>query len=145
MHQAERILQREVIVRLGLAERSGALDCIVIGSANGIFIPARTEAEKTLARRVVHQMKQDGMLTPGAPDLLFLWRDGCGGIELKRPASASLFVRRAKGKPSPDQRAFKQRAFALQIPYAICDSWESVRDTLIAWGRLRANYGRNAV
>lgn len=144
MHQAERILQREVIIRLGLAERMGALDAIVIGSSNGIFIPARTAAEKTLAKRVVHQMKLDGMLTPGAPDLVFLWRDGCGGIELKRPASASLFDKRAKGKPSPEQVAFKQRCFELQVRYAICDSWEGVRDTLVSWGRLPKDFGRRA-
>ena len=140
MHQAERFLQREVMIRL----RHAPLDALVIGSTNGIFIPARTAAEKVLARRVVHQMKLDGMLTPGAPDLLFLWRDGCGGIELKRPASTRLFDKRPKGRASPEQLAFKARCFELGVPYAICDSWESVRDTLVLWKRLPAHFGRSA-
>jgi hypothetical protein len=84
------------------------------------------------------------MLTPGAPDLTFLWADGCGGIELKRPAATRLFDKQQKGRPSDDQLLFRQRCFEQQVRYAICDSWPSVRDTLIAWGRLRANIERGA-
>jgi hypothetical protein len=144
MYQAERFLQREVMLRLRLLEQRGELAAVWIGSPNGIFIPARTAAEKTLARRVVHQLKQDGMLTPGAPDLTFLWADGCGGIELKRAAASRLFDEQQKGRASPEQLLFRQRCFEQQVRYAICDSWPCVRDTLIAWGRLRANIERGA-
>jgi hypothetical protein len=140
MFQAERFLQREVILRLRLLEQRGLLAAVWVGSPNGIFIPARTAPEKALARRVVHQLKQDGMLTTGAPDLTFLWEDGCGGIELKRAAATRLFDKQQKGRPSDDQLLFRQRCFEQQVRYAICDSWASVRDTLIAWGRIRSDW-----
>ena len=104
MEQAERILQREVMIRLRMAP----LAAIVIGSSNGVFIPTRTPAERVLAARIIAQLKSDGQLTPGASDLVFLWADGCGCIELKRPAEKRLFGKKRRGVltvPDPLQLA----------------------------------------
>lgn len=136
MRQAERILQREVMLRL----RHAPLAAIVVPSPNGVFIPARTPAERELARRIVHQLKLDGQLLPGAPDLLFLWQDGCGCVELKRAAEKTLLGRQRSGQLSVDQRVFRDRCDDLGIPYAVCQSWAEVRDRLKVWGRLPGNW-----
>jgi hypothetical protein len=136
MRQVERALQREVMARLSHAP----LDALVIGSPNGIWIPAGTAAEQEMARRIVHQLKALGQLTPGAPDLLFLWRDGSGGIELKRPPEARLFGRQPRGRQSDEQLAFEARSERHGVRYAVCQSWDEVRDTLILWGRLPAGW-----
>jgi hypothetical protein len=136
MRQAERILQREVMARL----RFAPLQALVIPSPNGFYIPARTVPERTLARRIVHQLKVDGQLLEGASDLTVLWPDGSGCIELKRPAVRTLFGKQRAGTLSDEQRQFRERCAAVGVPYVVCESWPEVRDTLIAWGRLPANY-----
>lgn len=136
MRQAERILQREITTRLQFAP----LDAIVVPSPNGIFIPARTPAERTLAARVVHQLKLDGQLLPGAPDLLVLWDGGCGCIELKRAESKRLFDKTRAGQLSDAQKAFRQRCAELGVRYAVVQSWPQARELLKAWGRLPADW-----
>jgi hypothetical protein len=61
--QAEGTLQREVAWRLK------AMPMVALPIPNGLWIPARTEAERSLVARIVARMKADGMLLPGAPDL----------------------------------------------------------------------------
>jgi len=139
--QIERLLQREIALRL----RAAPLSAKVIGSPNGAFFPARTPIERALVKRIVHQLKVDGQLTPGAPDLLFLWRGGCGCVELKRPASRTLLTSLARGVASPEQQAFRDDCEQLGIPYVICSTWDEVRETLVAWGRLPADWPRRAV
>jgi hypothetical protein len=136
MRQAERTLQREVVLRL----RHAPLDALVIGSPNGIYLPARTPAERVLAARIVAQAKAFGQLTPGAADLVVLWSTGSGCIELKRPAEKRLFDRQERGRLSPDQIAFRDNCRRYGIPYAVCESWPEVRETLQAWGRLPADW-----
>jgi len=136
MRQAERDLQREIMVRLHLAP----LAAVVVASSNGIFIPARTPAERVLAARVVARLKRDGQLTPGASDLTFLWRDGCGCIELKRPEERRLFGRARRGQLSEAQIEFSAKCAMHGVRYAVCDSWPAVRDTLKSWGRLPADW-----
>ena|SRR5215831_8483316 len=136
MLQAERALQREVVARL----RAAPLDAVLIASPNGIFIPARTASEKALAKRVVAQLKADGSLTPGAPDLVFLWADGAGCVELKRPEVNALFNKHPRGRLSEVQLAFRESCVLRRVRYEICESWPEVRDLLIAWGRLPASY-----
>jgi hypothetical protein len=136
MRQAERILQREVMARL----RHAPLQALVVPSPNGIFIPARTQAEQTLARRVVHQLKLDGQLLPGAPDLLILWDTGSGAIELKRPESKRLFDRQRAGTLSAAQKTFRDDCQGQGVNFAVCESWAEVRDTLKEWGRLPASW-----
>ena len=136
MRQAERILQREVMARL----RHAPVRAIVVPSPNGIYLPARTPAERTPAARIVHQLKLDGQILPGAPDLLVLWASGCGGIELKRPPEKTLLGKQRAGQLSDAQVAFKARCDELGVQYAVCMSWDEVRETLKAWGRLPVTY-----
>ena len=136
MRQAERILQREVMARL----RFAPLTAIVIPSPNGVFLPTRNPAERTLARRIVHQLKVDGQLTPGAPDLVFLWPNGSGCIELKRAAEKTLLGKVRAGTLSEDQAAFRMTCDAVGVQYAVCRSWPEVREILKTWGRLPAHY-----
>ena len=134
--QIERALQREVMLRL----RHAPLDAMVIGSANGIYIPARTPAEREMARRIVYQLKLDGAINPGAADLTVLWGDGCGCIELKRPETKDLLSKARRGGLSDAQREWRMRCFEHRIRHAVCENWADVRDTLIAWGRLPAGW-----
>ena len=60
---AEKTLHQEIMLRLRL------LPVVAFSVPNSVFLPARTDDERTLARRLIHQMKTAGMLTPGAPDL----------------------------------------------------------------------------
>lgn len=127
--QAERALNAEVMLRLR------AWPVIAFGIPNGIYMPARTEAERSLVARIINRMKADGQLTPGAPDLVCLWRGGGAAIELKRPRARDLFgVTQRAGRPSAPQMDLAERAAQLGIHHAFCDSWDSVRDRLIEWG-----------
>ena len=54
-------------------------------------------------------MKTDGMLVPGAPDLVLMGAKGALCVELKREPSRDLFMKRPRGRLSPEQKAFKQR------------------------------------
>lgn len=136
MRQAERILQREIMARL----KHAPLKALVVPSPNGIYIPQRTPAERTLAARIVHQLKLDGQIMPGASDLTVLWKGGCGCIELKRAESKRLFDKQRRGVLSPVQKAFRQQCLDLGINYAVCSSWPEVRELLKGWGLLPANY-----
>lgn len=132
MRQAERILQREITTRL----RFAPLDAILVPSPNGVYIPGRTPAERALANRIIHQLKVDGQILVGAPDLLFLWGTGSGCIELKRPTTKSLLGRQQKGRLSEAQAGFALEAIKRGVPYEVCYSWPEVREVLKAWGRL---------
>lgn len=128
--QIERALNAEIMVRL----RASGLPIIALAIPNGIWIPARTEPERSLVARIINRMKADGMLVPGAPDMILMWRDGCAAIELKRPASRTLLRRRAAGKPTEAQRGFAERAAELGIHHAYCTSWEELMGHLKEWG-----------
>jgi hypothetical protein len=136
--ELERPLQHEVMLRL----QSAPLAALVFPIPNGIYLPARTPAEKTLVARVIYQLKLQGGLVPGAPDLVFLGPRSCGAIELKRPATRTLFGKHARGSLSPVQRAM-QKSFAQHgVNYAICESWDEVRDILVSWQMLPGDWGR---
>ncbi len=136
MRQIERDIQREIMLRL----RFAPLDALIIPVPNGIWLPARNEAERSLIARLIARLKADGFLLPGAADLLVLARDFSGAIELKRPAASTLLGKTPKGRLSEAQRGFKQSCEALGIAYALCSSWADVRDRLIAWGRLPSSW-----
>src|SRR5262245_49944545 len=74
--QIERALQAELMLRL----RAGAWPIIALPIPNGIWLPARSEGERALVARLIARMKANGMLLPGAPDLVLLWADGCALI-----------------------------------------------------------------
>jgi phosphoketolase len=115
--QEERSLQAEVMLRLR------AWPIIAIPIPNGIWLPARTEAEKTLAARLIHTMKAMGMLTPGAFDLSLHWCDGSALVELKTE----------RGKLSDEQRAFAERAEHCGVRWAVVRSWDEMHARLVEW------------
>lgn len=126
--QIERTLHAEVALQLK------ALGVLFVAPPNGFFIPARSASERTLAARLVRQLIATGGLTPGAPDFIVMTQGRVGCIELKRPANIDLFGRKtAAGRPSAAQRDFCARAQAVQVPYAICSSWDDVSATLQRW------------
>ena len=46
------------------------------------------------------------MLVPGAPDLVLMGEKGALCVELKREPSRDLFMKRPRGRLSPEQKAF---------------------------------------
>jgi len=122
--QLERSLQTEILYRLA---RYPVVACAV---PNGIFLPAHNEAERVLVRRIVARMRDDGMLTPGAPDLVIAGERRCVMVELKRPASRDLFGRKPKGRLSPEQKTFQQRCVDVGVEYIVAECWEDVQCVL---------------
>jgi|SRR5262245_14744823 len=134
--QIERVLQQECMIRLHSAAVRGELRAIYYPIPNGVFLPARTNVERTLAARIVHQLKIQGGMVPGAPDLVFLARHGSAGIELKRPTAKLLFETRRRGTLSKEQREQRDRFEAMGVHWAVCTSWEEVSEALVDWGML---------
>lgn len=126
--QAERTLQQEVAWRLK------PLPILALPIPNGLWIPARNDAERSIVARVIARMKADGMLLPGAPDLVLLWRGGAACVELKRPKSVDLLGARPAGRPNNDQRFVAECCAALGVPHAYCTSWDELRQRLTEWG-----------
>ena len=122
--QLERNLQTEILYRLA---RYPVVACAV---PNGIFLPAHNEAERVLVRRIVARMRDDGMLTPGAPDLVIAGERRCVMVELKRPASRDLFGRKPKGRLSPEQKTFQQRCVDVGVEYIVAECWEDIAAVL---------------
>jgi hypothetical protein len=122
--QLERVLQAEILLRLN------RYPVVAVPSANGLWVPARSEAEQALVARIVNRMKSDGMLLPGAPDLVLLGAKGALCVELKRPASYDLFGRKPRGRLSPDQKAFKASCDAAGVPYLVAYGWDDIASRL---------------
>jgi hypothetical protein len=118
--QIERALNQEITTRL----RAECWPVIALPVPNGIWLPAQSEAERTLVARIVKRMKDTGMLLPGAPDLVIVWRDGALLCELKTAA----------GRPSAEQRDMARVAGLLGIRYAIVRSWEQLAALLRSYG-----------
>lgn len=122
--QLERSLQTEVMLRLN------RYPVVAVPSANGMYLPARDEAERVIVARVVQRMKTDGMMTPGAPDLVLLGGRGALCVELKRPVSRDLFGRKPKGRLSPEQKEFRDRCAAAGVRYVVAHCWADVEGSL---------------
>jgi hypothetical protein len=99
---------------------------VAIPIPNGIWLPAHNEAERVVVARLMARMKTDGMLVPGAPDLVLLGEKGALCVELKRGASRDLFGRKPRGRLSPEQRAFRDRCIDCGVDYAVASTWEDV-------------------
>lgn len=127
-HQTERTLQEEFLWRL---RRYPVLPLV---TPNGIYFPCRSDDERRLRARLIARMKAEGMLLPGAPDLVLMWNGGAGLVETKRPAFRNLFGYHAAGTPSEDQVEFARRATALGIRHACCRSWDELAAQLAGWG-----------
>lgn len=65
-------------------------------------------------------------LIPGTPDIVILWGNGCGLIELKSK----------KGRQNDNQKYFQAWAEYCGVPYAVCRSVDEVRSNLRKWGAL---------
>ena len=119
--QIERSLQSEILYRLN------RYPVVAIPVPNGIWLPAHNEAEKAVVARLMARMKSDGMLTPGAPDLCIAGKKRCVMVELKREHSRDLFMRRPRGRLSPEQKMFKQRCVDAGVEYLVAYCWEDVQ------------------
>jgi hypothetical protein len=81
-------------------------------------------------------MKDEGQMLPGAADLLCLWRDGSGAIELKRPAERTLLGKRPAGRPTDAQKEFAALCERHAVRHVYATTWEEVYAALKDWGRL---------
>ena len=118
--QLERSLQSEILYRLN------RYPVVAIPIPNGIWLPSHNEAERAVVARLMARMKSDGMLTPGAPDLVLMGEKRALCVELKRGASRDLFGRKPKGRLSPEQKAFQQRCINRGVEYLVASSWEDI-------------------
>jgi len=118
--QLERGLQTEILYRLA------RYPVVAIPVPNGIWLPAHNEAERVVVARLMARMKSDGMLVPGAPDLVLIGEERAICVELKRSASRDLFGRKPKGRLSPEQKAFQQRCVNCGVEYLVASSWEDI-------------------
>ena len=119
--QIERGLQSEILYRLA------RYPVVAVPVPNGIWLPAHNEAERAVVARLMARMKTDGMLVPGAPDLVLIGEKGALCVELKREASRDLFTKRPKGRLSPEQKAFQQRCVDCGVEYIVASSWDDVQ------------------
>lgn len=127
MAQAERVLQQEVTLRLR------ALGVLSFSVPNSLFFPARTEAERALIARVVSQMKNDGIITPGAPDLVIAGNGVVCFVELKTAGSRDLLGKTKRpGQLSDLQKEFRDRCADAGAPYYVCHSWDEVKAALMS-------------
>lgn len=129
---SERALHTEVTLRL----RTLRPNCVIVPVPNGIWIPARTLAERNLVVRLIARMKAEGQMLPGVADLLCLWGEGAGAIELKRPAERTLLGKQPAGRPTATQREFAALCAAHGVRHVYATSWDEVVGALADWGRL---------
>jgi len=120
----EKALHQEVMLRLR------PLPVVAFSVPNSVYLPARTEAERTMAARIIHQMKAAGQMTPGAPDIVVCGRHGTILAELKRSASRDLLTKRPAGRLSPEQREFRERCERAGVRYVVAHCWEDVEGSL---------------
>jgi hypothetical protein len=122
--QLERNLQTEILYRLA------RYPVVAVPVPNGIWLPAHNEAERAVVARLMARMKTDGMLVPGAPDLILMGEQRAVCVELKRSASRDLFGRKPKGRLSPEQKAFRERCIDTGVEYIVAECWEDVQCVL---------------
>jgi hypothetical protein len=122
--QIERSVQTEIAWRLK------AYPVVSAAIPNGLWVPARNEAERILVARIINRMKTDGMLTPGAGDLVLAGAKGCAFVECKRPATRDLLTVRPAGRLSPEQREFRDRCERAGVRYVVAHSWDDVESGL---------------
>ena len=122
--QLERNLQTEILYRLA------RYPVVAVPVPNGIWLPAHNEAERAVVARLMARMKTDGMLVPGAPDLILMGEQRAVCVELKRSASRDLFGRKPKGRLSPEQKAFEQHCIDCGVEYIVASSWDDIAAVL---------------
>lgn len=97
-------------------------------------------ADPKRAKIIVHNMKRDGLLTPGAADICIAGQGRVALVEIKTPTARDLLGKtRHGGRLSDDQRAFAERCGACGVPYFVARSWEDVeRAIATVWRDARA-------
>lgn len=115
-------------------DRAGRLTAIVVPYPSGAWIEPREPAEVPLIRRIIARMKAESLFLTGVADLLFLWHDGAGAIELKRPPIRTLFGTQPAGRLSPAQLNFREDCRKKGVPLHVCGSFAEVRDVVCGWG-----------
>lgn len=128
--QAERTLLQECLLRLR------QYPVIAIATPNGLHIPVHRPGDDRIKARILARMRADGMLLNGCPDLVLVWRNGGGLVELKRPAHRDIFGFHPAGQPSEDQKEFARRCGSLGVNHAYCRSWDDLRERLAEWGAI---------
>lgn len=126
---SERALHHEVMLHIAREFP----DLIAVPVPNGFWLGGFSPHERVTVARLINMMKCTGQLLPGAPDIVLLTHGWSGCIELKRPMQRTLSGKARAGKPSDAQLAFAARCSEHGIRYAVCDSWEMVRDTILQW------------
>ena len=117
----ERVLQREIMLRL----QAGPWACVAAPIPNGVYLPSHNEEERRLVGRLMKRLKDDGMLLPGAADLVVLGRAAGLYLELKRPTSRDLFGRKTvRGQLSAGQKEFRRRCEKAGVPYEVAYTWD---------------------
>ena len=132
--QIERGIQRECMIQL----KAGGWQCIALPHPNSMYIPTRTPVEQELVRRIIHQMKNNGMMVTGAPDLSIHFAHGSALVEIKRPQANDLLRKRPAGRLSPEQAEIRDRATELGVRFVVVRSWEELRGYLEEWGVRRS-------
>ena len=122
--QHERSLQSEILYRLN------RYPVVAVPVPNGLYIPSHNESERVVVARLMARMKSDGMLVPGAPDLILMGERRAVCVELKRSASRDLFGRKPRGRLSPEQRSFRDRCIDTGVDYLVASAWEDVQCVL---------------
>ncbi len=132
MIRAEAALHEEVMLRL----RPLRPGCVIVPIPNGTWLPAHTPEERKLVARLIGRMKAEGQMLPGAADLLCLWGEGAGAIELKRPSERTLLGKHPAGRPSDAQKEFAAHCADHGVRHVYAHSWDEVHAALAKWGRL---------
>lgn len=94
-----------------------------------IFYHVPNGGELTPAK--LGKLKAMGMLN-GMSDLVFMWQVGSGHNGWME--SGLIEIKTDTGTLSDDQRTIRRRVQAMNGKYAVARCYETVRDTLIAWG-----------
>ena len=117
--KGEEVLSVEVALRLRTLSQYGKL--------RGVWfhVPNETVVSDNLDLVRLEKKKAMGMV-PGAPDLVFLKKDGCLQVELKYGNNGL----------SKNQKSYRDMSEKQEVPYVLCKSWEDVRDTLVEHGFL---------
>jgi hypothetical protein len=124
---AERVLQREIVLRL----QAGPWSVVPVAVPNSVYLPAHTEQERLLVGRLMRRFKEDGMLTVGAPDLVVLGQSAGLFLELKREADRDLFGRKSvRGQLSAAQKEFRHRCERVGVAYEVAHSWREAEAAL---------------
>lgn len=123
--QIERALQEEILLRI---KRYPLVQASI---PNGLWIPTHSEEERRIVARIISRMKSDGMLTPGAGDMILAGAKGAEFVECKRPETRDLLgTRRPKGQLSADQKAFRAQCERNGVRYITAYSWDDIEPTL---------------